>query len=163
MKLVRALRKDPSDTVMASEATQLAEALYANDLGPWVSQTITHNIVPTSSPDLSLLIPESPIFTTYPEFEILNRYCTTRIFLFGLIQSLATLAPLPPALDLGTIITEEMQAATYVAMSSEYAVDSLPRPRTPLGAKVLILPLQISFGAWYRMEKREGGVGGKGA
>jgi hypothetical protein len=117
------------------------------------------------SPDLFVLIPESLAFNSYQKFELLNRYWTTQIFLFGLIQSLATLAPLPPTLNLEIIIAEEIQAATYIAMSTDYAVDSLPQPRTPMGAKIMILPLQISFGAWYRLEKSEellGDVGNMG-
>ena len=82
MKLVRSLRRDPSNMEIAAEANHLAEAVYANDLEFWVSQTVASNIVPTTSPDLSVLVPESLLFNSYQEFEILNRYWTTQIFLF---------------------------------------------------------------------------------
>lgn len=73
MKVVRSLRKERSNTDLAAECIKLAETLYANDLGAWVSQTIQDNTIPTASPDLADLLPESLTFNSYQEFEILNR------------------------------------------------------------------------------------------
>jgi hypothetical protein len=86
----------------------------------------------------------------------------TRIFLLGLIQALATLIALLSILDLQSVIAQKIQAAMYIAMSSDHSVSLLPPSERPLGAKILIVPLQASFGTWYRLEKRDGGFGERG-
>jgi hypothetical protein len=161
MKVDRSLRKELSNSDLAAESINLAETLYANDLGAWGSQTIQDNAIPTASPDLAALLPESSMFLhSYQDFEILNRYLMTRIFLLGLIQALATLTTLSATLDIPSVIAKGIQAASYIAMSSDYSLLSPSQPS--LGAKILILPLQTSFGTWYRLKKREEGVGKRG-
>lgn len=148
--------ENQADEGAKAEALELAETLYFEDLQ--VDSTITAImktallIVPTTSPDIVPLSTQSFVFGSVQYFTCFILHLAARIFLFGLLQSLNTKFTTSPPFDAEFIVGEEIKAAECVLMSVEWAqgVD----PQLPLVALRILLPLQISFGVWHRLEKR---------
>ncbi|KAF8849956.1 hypothetical protein BDZ45DRAFT_752228 [Acephala macrosclerotiorum] len=165
MKLVQSACRDPTNDTRLQEAIELAKTLYNDDLKAWVSYVLADftKIVPTSR-ELSAFSPESFHFDFFRILEIINRYWTCRIFLFGLIQTFFAFTPQALAFNLLTIQTKEFHCANTIAMTTDYAFGLSPPLQQPLGALLPILPLQISFGASFgarhRCQKREACGGG---
>ncbi|KAF2488358.1 hypothetical protein BU16DRAFT_532370 [Lophium mytilinum] len=154
MKLVRAYLQDPCNLTLGTEAVDLARKLYLSNLDTLVSKALLDltDVVPTTSPDLRDFFPESFEYHSVKILDLLVHYWTCRIFLLGLIQSLCDTPYFSTAFSLQDVIEEDERVAGYILMSSEFAASVKPMPT---GAVVMILPLQISFGAWYRSERRE--------
>jgi hypothetical protein len=157
MIMVRSAYQDPTNIDYLRETIKLAEILYKTNLEEWVSSVLSEctTLVPTESPESSLYLPQSFKFDSFHILEAINRYWACRIYICGLIQTLSSLTYPTCPFDIPTIHNVEIQAATNIAMSVQYALKIIPPPQPPLGALHTIMPLQTSFGAWHRCENRE--------
>jgi hypothetical protein len=160
MRLVRAARIDPTDTGALLSALELASDLANSDLESRLKPIIVKSVElrPTMSSDIAAVMPKPYHFDSLQRFALLIRYLTFRVYLSGLLQSLQSLSsasactPLFSLLSLPTLQTSDLAAATAIAMSLDYTFSIAPSLLlVPLR---ILMPLQISFGAWHRLERR---------
>jgi hypothetical protein len=144
------LRQDPSKLSIATEALELAQELHSSKLEPLLEGTDIIKLRPTISDDLVDIYPQSFEFTSVHRFEVVIRYLMTRIILTGLIQSLCKMSDITMIFNLSEIQDEEIKTANLIAMSNQYACSL-----GSVGMLHILLPMQISFGAWHRLQKRE--------
>ncbi|KAF2097766.1 hypothetical protein NA57DRAFT_76574 [Rhizodiscina lignyota] len=153
--LVRLLNADPSGDVVREDSVDLAESMYTSDIELKIARLMQQSVeeVPTTVPDHKESVPLSFAFESVQVYELLVRYWTARILLCGLIQTLCTVVTVtPPSFDLYAIQAHELEAANNIAKSMDYATTTCPS--FPLIALRILLPLQIAFGAWHRLELR---------
>lgn len=150
IRLVRELRATPNDTKKIQDATTLAEELFMTRLEPIIDgETPDYgHWVPTEGPELANYYPESMAFHRVNGFETVTRYCYCRILVIGLCRALREMFSFSPDLDNAELDVEEIRSASMLVMSVQYA-EKLVNP-FPLGSLLMILPLQVAFGAWWR-------------
>ncbi|KAF2816588.1 uncharacterized protein BDZ99DRAFT_566400 [Mytilinidion resinicola] len=155
-RLVRACAACPTNTVLLSETTQLAEELYFSPVGDLVTRSIGEvGQIQTLTPRVAQVLEQSLQYSSIEEFALAIRFETYRVLLSGILQTLHWLDPFSSQFDIEAIESQDTEAATIIAMSVDYAMTvdrSLPLP-----ALRILTPLQYSFGAWYRLAKRQCG------
>lgn len=153
IRLVRELRQDPNNVQKGVDAIALAEKLYLTRIDKIIDGAV-HNYadrVPTRNIELGVYYPESFNFATVSVFETLTRYCYCRILIIGLCRTICSILPISAVLNAAPLQLEELHMAELIAMSTQYA-EGLFDP-FPLGALLIILPLQVAFGAWWRAQR----------
>ncbi|KAH8805197.1 hypothetical protein F5884DRAFT_442366 [Xylogone sp. PMI_703] len=151
IRLTRQCLIDPSDAIAALEATSLAYKLYQNDCQPWASRTLDEraHLIPSSLHHLASIIPESYHFTSVQAYDLALRYYTHRIMICGAIQNLKRVIPTANLPGLDEVELEELEAAAYITMCTEYAM-SLDTV-LPAAELRFLKPLQFTFGVWHRL------------
>lgn len=155
MRLVRHLTANPGDDIIHEEVSVLVESMFTSDIRLKVTNLMQHCVttMPTTILENQGYVPESYTFESVQVFELLVRYWTVRIFLCGLIQThFAISTPTALSFDLHAAQEHDIESAVNIAKALDYASTSCPS--FPLIALRLLLPLQISFGAWHRLELR---------
>lgn len=158
VRLVRQLKQDPCNIDLGVDAVALAEKLFLSNIDPIVDGWLRDYCewVPTEAPDLAYYFPQSLRLAKINIFETLTRYCSCRIVLAGLCRTLKEIFPFSPVLEMAPFAQDELRAASFLAMSTQYA-EELVDPM-PLGPWTMILPLQLSFGSWWRAQRDDGSV-----
>jgi hypothetical protein len=153
VRLVREARADPYDFNAAAEAASLAEELYQTDLQPVVDNLMAKysELIPTRDLALATYFPESTHFIGKTLFVALMRYCSCRIIVIGLCRRLVENGLLLPVQSTSTLEEQEYDCAGKIAMAFQYA-EELRYP-LPMGAYLMMMPMQVAFGSWYRMEQ----------
>ncbi|KAH8879251.1 hypothetical protein GQ53DRAFT_756147 [Thozetella sp. PMI_491] len=163
VRLVRAARADPTNVAARADAIALASKLYTPTLDEWIDSHLkSGNIreVPTK-------IKGNPLPTSY-EFDSYMTYCHSlayfdlRVTLCGLILSLCAIEPpmpnlYPPHLDPVKVAAEDIRGAEWIAMGAENAHQHVQRMPAPFDLMRQNGRLSMSYGTWYRLEKRAGG------
>lgn len=152
-RLAREVRSDPYNIDLGMEALALAEKLYLSDLGTIVDGVVNSysEWFPTLDEGLARYYPDSIEFSSLSVFETLIRYCFCRILILGLCRVLKEVVPFSPILDSASLAYEELRNASLIATSMQYA-EKQKNP-FPLGALLGILPLQVAFGTWWRVQR----------
>ncbi|KAH7116155.1 hypothetical protein B0J11DRAFT_584189 [Dendryphion nanum] len=153
VRLVRELRCDTYNINVGMTATALAEELFSGGVDTIVEDIIQQYVrwIPTKDADLQQFFPESMSFPAASVFESIMRYCYCRIVLIGVCHILREVFPFSLILDQAALGDNELRLASIMAESAQYA-EQLVDP-LPLGPMLLIQPLQIAFGAWWRTER----------
>jgi len=163
VRLVRQAREAPSDAEPRRAAVQLARELYRLDHDDTFQDMLARGIVKVVPSSGEEVLESFLDFTSYCAFCIFINYWGARVLLCGLILSLADISPVMPWIydfDPDLVAAQDVQAAQYLAMSLPFAMRS--PTRLPLTALRFVLPLDLSFGAWHRLESRAGGPGATG-
>ncbi|KAF2268691.1 hypothetical protein CC78DRAFT_565178 [Lojkania enalia] len=155
--LVRRLQDDQSNIEVKNKTLSLAETLYNSNVDSLVDEMLQIHAesVETKTLDLSCCFPQSLKYGNIHVFETLTRYWYCRILIVGLCRTLQKLIPASKSIS-ARLVEEDARAAGYIAMSTQYA-ESLSKP-LPMGPLVIVLPLQFSFGAWWRLYREQHGV-----
>ncbi|KAL1591422.1 hypothetical protein SLS60_012035 [Paraconiothyrium brasiliense] len=103
--------------------------------------------VDTLDEELAKYCPKSLEFEWFNIFEGLIRCFYVRILVLHLCLTLRITFPLLPNLDAANLEEEEGQCAALIAASVQYAEKQEP---FLLSALVMRLPLQVSYGTWWR-------------
>lgn len=157
-RLIRESNEKPLDSALAFQACRLAEVLFENEeleTHTWM-RTVFESFTttaPTSNLEWAALVPKSYQFESIGDLMVVVRYCTSRLFLCGLIQTLCASLAIAPPFDLTIIHSRDIEAARTLAMCVQWAqtID----PSLPLVALKMLFPMQISYGAWDRLQERE--------
>ena len=154
-RLVRRARDCPEDEINADKANALAKPLYFSEVAQAVPRMLAEGTetVPTTSPIVDAsLIPASFHYKTLPMFGPATQYFTLRVILCSLIQTLLHAGVADECFDLLTVQREDLFAAYSINMSLQYAL--LTDPSRGLLVLKMLIPTQMSLGAWYRLEER---------
>jgi hypothetical protein len=92
-------------------------------------------------------------FASVPAFTLALRYYLHRVLVCGLLQSLCALPLVDLPYDLAEIEREDLIAAQSITRCADFGLYS--PMSSPLVALKLIIPLQLGFGGWHRLEKRQ--------
>lgn len=157
IRLVRELRETSNDTQKIQDATALAEELFMTRIEPFINGETPDYCywVPTEEPGLANHYPESMDFHKISGFEMVTRYSYCRILVIGLCRALREMFSFSLDLDNVELDVEEIHSASMLVMSAQYA-EKLVNP-FPLGSLLMILPLQVAFGAWWRAIRDDAG------
>lgn len=154
-RLVRACVEHPNDGALISETVLLAEELYINQTCSLIGQTLgTTRLAPTVTPKVAEQFPES--FHHFPSVEVFSlgvRFCAFSVLLSGLLQTLLSLNIPNLQVDRQRVEEQDIEAATAISMALDHALTV--KQSLPLITLRMVVPLQISFGAWHRLEKRD--------
>lgn len=153
VRLVREVRADPYDFNAAAKAASLAEELHQTDLQPLIDDLMFEYCekVPTRDPALAAYFSESIHFLSKTVFVAMLRYCACRIIVIGLCRQLVETGLLLPVQSTSTLEEQERDCAGKVAMAFQYA-EELRYP-LPMGAYMMMVPMRVAFGSWFRMER----------
>lgn len=157
MRLVRRLLQVPTDEDVRSEVIELVENLLLNriEVETRISSILESavHVHPTKSEEIAALVPQSFAFDSVEHLQLCLWDWLSRMLICGLLQSLNTLFPDSPLVDPGFLERDDIQAAECIAMSAQWTKGL--DPRLSLVELRHLVPMQISFGAWHRLEKRE--------
>lgn len=156
VRLTRSALHRHIDEDATAEAVQVAQTLYASPLETCIRQSLANEL--STRLAISGLVPAVVgsycfDFETLESYVLATQYYAYRILLCGLIESLCTLNDAKGMFILQDVREADVTAATSVAMFIEYALGS-SKPH-PVRALRLQLPLQVAFGAWDRLQKRQ--------
>ena len=160
--LVRSSVSDPTNNPVKQTAAAAAFQLYRSDLASYVEDTIDRFSWTTKSSKDAIGSPVSLVldFSSVSAFILAVRFHLHRVFLCGLLQTLSTHHGPLLNIDMDTVEAQDVASATAIAMSVQYATE--PGQAMPLTALAVVLPLQLSIGAWDRLQRRrqrtDGGV-----
>jgi len=159
IRLVRDVRRDPTNAEAAKEVSTLADKLYRSDLRVLIQGLVEQSTerVPTLDLGLAKYYPESIHFSTMCMMEALMRYSFCRIIILGCCRQLIERGLFNPVHGTSTLAEEEVESAGMIAMSLQHAEQH--GNAIPIGPFVAMAPLQIAFGSWCRLE-RDLGQGG---
>jgi hypothetical protein len=153
IRLVRMIRHECANADMAREALVLADKLYRTDLRGVMQGLLAQATerVPTRNLGLVTYYPESIHFSTLCMMEALLRYSFCRIVIIGLCRQLFEYGIFIPIYSTSTLAEEEIESASMIAMSLQHAEQH--GDAIPMGPFVSMVPLQIAFGSWCRLER----------
>ncbi len=155
---MRQAREAPLDSESRAAAVTLARKLFRSEYDSSFQEMLHRNIVNVVPSSGSGVLESALDFTSYCAFCTHINYWAARVLLCGLILALADISPAMPYIynfDTKAVATCDLQAANYQAMSLPFALRSTTR--LPLNALRFIVPLELTFGAWHRLEARAGG------
>lgn len=158
--LVRACVQDPFNLPTREDVIALVGQLHGSEQESYVEKTIAARSWNNTSVDDQNTSPTGTalVFDSLPVFVLTSRYHLYRLLLGGLLVTLSTISP--NAFNEEAIKeaeTIELTAATSLAECLDFALK--PSPAQSLTIMAMILPLEISLGAWHRLQHREASVG----
>jgi hypothetical protein len=150
LKLVREIRRNPTDFTVNNEASDLAHRLYCTNLSGPMATLISQSAerVPTEDSELAKYYPQSLQFSTMCMMEALIRYHFCRIIVIGLCRQLKIYGLFPITNKATTLEDEEVESAGMIVMSMQHA--HRHGHAIPMGSLLTMVPLQIACGSWYR-------------
>lgn len=159
--LVRLTGSDRSKNPAKHAAIAAAYELYNCSLNSCVENTIDHSswITKSSNEAIGSPVPRSLEFSSVSAFILAVRFYLFRVFLCGLLQTLNKHHGALPGIDMAAVEAQDVASATTIAMCIQYAMR--PGPSMPLTALAIALPLQLSIGAWNRLQRRQQRAGVK--
>lgn len=151
--LVRGAREHPKNHDAAVQAIALASELHNSKGTLTIRRTLTEvmeraRAEPTTLP--SFPVPTALHFDSIADFVLASRFFIFRMILSGLIQRLCDLQDKQPPFDRSAVEAEDVWAGTSVLQCVEWALQS-----DPLLVLRMLIPIQIGFGVWDRLEKRQ--------
>jgi hypothetical protein len=158
VRLVREVWRNPANADAARAISLLADKLYRTDLRALIQSLLSQSTqrVQSLDPELAMHYPESIHFSTMGMMEALIRYSYCRIIIIGCCRQLMEGGLFNPVHGTSTLAEEELESAGMIAMSLQHADQHSNAIR--VGPFVAMLPLQVAFGSWCRLER---GVRGK--
>lgn len=152
-RLVRSCSERPDDSDLFQETVALAERLYLDccdlNLDFYTDQI---DLEPTATQEVLHMFVQSYRFPSVQAYNLLILSYAYQVLLCGLLQSLLRLQVSSPVLDLPEIQKRDLQAATNIGMSADYAL--IMDPTMAMAALNILIPSQLSLGPWHRLEKR---------
>lgn len=151
-RLVRTAAAEPADQQRIEAARELAHSLWHSSALPLIEKRVQEGILPRGPAFKSV----SPRDTAFLSFTSLNAFVIAMDFWYfqnvtcGLLDHLARLCTIE--VDLDDVHDRDVRAASNIADSSDwvYAQNQFP----PLAMLRYVGPLQISWGAWERLDQR---------
>ena len=158
-RLTRHIRSmmEHHDVPSREAAIEMSALLYSLNLESWIhdlSTTDAINIIPTETDELRAITTLSYEFSTISLYTLLIFYWCARVNLLGLCQTLLGILEEPSLFDISTIWNQDVEAATSLAMSVQYAQKATPPPFATAVHRLVTLPLKCVFGSWHRLERR---------
>lgn len=158
VRLVKQVRKSPTDTKAWEQATNLAKEVYVNPFEPWFFDALSKGIITIAPSTLeNSQYPLQHAFNFKALFAYL--YCIQfsylRNIVCGLILALAEISEIKLSaysFNVNVIAADDVQSAQDIAMCTEYAMKSAIL--IPVNSVRQLFPLDTSFGAWDRLESR---------
>ena len=154
--LVRRARSVPRDGIAGADAMALADELYRLGIETWIEEVLDAGdleLHPTADPELIELAESSFRFPSEKASVVLVQFWEMRITVCGCIQALCALPSLAGVCwpwDLSDVRRAELQSARYLAMSLESM--GIASGQVPALEIRQVLPLQMAFCAWYRLQ-----------
>ena len=156
-RLTRACLNALEDVKMKDEAVALAEQLYLCSRDPILDHLLDDTeLCPTASKDV---IPVYAISHRFPSMAALHKTLslyTYRLLLYALLQSLVSQGISSPHIEIARIEEQDIEAAIGVGMAVDYSLSA--DTSMPLATLRVLKPLQITLGAWNRLEERRAGT-----
>jgi len=158
VRLVRESRITPEDTKARTEAFELAQLLYSYEIEPYIQAFMATGIIkpiPSSFPALENCFD----FSSFIIHAFCGTYWNIRVLVGGLIIALSQIPTVDSysiPFDMPAVIASDVRMAQYIAMSVDFSL----KTSAPLAVHTIrqLMPIQTSFGAWHRLELREGGA-----
>ena len=159
VRMTRHARHFPEDVAARAEALALATELYALDLDTWIEELQDAGLLKTTrtcDTRLRAMVDDSFCFPSFRVLSILVQYWELRIMICGCIQTLLSLpdSPSPSPIYLQHVEISDLQSATNLIMSFDH-LHKIAR-KCPAVELRSIFPMEMAFGAWFRLELREG-------
>lgn len=154
--LVRSVLQTPESKEMASEAVSIAIRHYDSPADRYARQTVAAFSTTEPRTPQSVLpqgLEQVFRFTSPRSYTLALQYYLYRAILCGLLQTLHHQQTVEIPIGLAEIAAEDITAAKSLQMCADYAIGS--PYSTPLVALKIIIPLEISFGCWHRLAKRQ--------
>ena len=154
--LVREAKQNPHSADAMIEAIALGQELYGSTGTLTIERTLANLMertksIPTrisSSPE-----PTSFDFNSLADFILATRYFVYRLVVSTLVQTICDLQQDGIPFEREKAETEDIWAARCIFKSVEWAF------KTEQGVHLtmlrMLIPIQIGFGAWHRLEKRQ--------
>ena len=157
--LVRAAREDPTDSILAEKAVELAEELLSLDWTRDQEWELRPRIVPTGRADDAELVPSSFEYSE-EDFEAvvgLNLWWASKIMLSGLCQTLHSCGAPIKWPSLAELYEEERHCAMLIAMTVDYS-----STLAPYGCVAMLMYMQIAWGVYWRQKDFAHSINGYG-
>ncbi|KAH8812718.1 hypothetical protein F5884DRAFT_315677 [Xylogone sp. PMI_703] len=154
-RLVRSCQHLSADASSYGEAVELLRSLSLDDNeANFVQLLQLHKVDVPTLLSHSWITAESWHFDSVAVFELVVRFYSLQILLCGITQKLCDIVPATETLfNLDTIWKKEIHAAISIARCAQYALNL--SPALPFVALRLQIPLQIAYGTWHRLGKRQ--------
>jgi hypothetical protein len=166
VRLLRQARLSPADPAVHAEVIDLAVILYAADLDFIIDDLMANDIiqtVPTSTDEHRDAVQQSFHFTSVEWYNRCLNYWAVRTLACGIVLSLLDILPDGPwtsSFDMLAVASQDVHAAECLAMCAQYSLSD--HTSLPIHGVRFYPMVKFSFGAWYRLEKRDlWGLGGK--
>lgn len=151
--LVRAAVQHPCNSDVVADAVRLAEELHTSN-GTLTIQRTIGNVMQRARIEPTMLssvpVPTSLHFNSDPDFVFATRYLIFRTLLAGLIQTICGINPVSNAFDLAAVEAEDVWIGTSILQCVQWAFAT-----DPLTTLRMLIPLQLGFGVWQRLGKRQ--------
>lgn len=153
--LARLATQQHSNKQRSVEAGSLLKELFNSDADIYARKTLHMHTTLISCPDEVTRSPNNSMldFDSQSAFVLATRYYLYRVFICGVIQRLSNADLGATYIDIVTAQQEDIAAATSIAMSLDYAWR--PGPSLPLTALGILIPMQLSYGSWLRLQRRQ--------
>jgi hypothetical protein len=151
LRLVRSVCQFQNPTGYLETITLLRN-LYRGACDNFIRQIIENisTVVPTRSPQIATLVPQSYHFKSTYAYKLLVRYHTFQLLLYGLMEEMHRVYPLD--IDMVIMRDQDVHAANSLIMCVDHAFNTYPS--MGLLTVRLCVPLQFSYYTWYRLENR---------
>ncbi|KAH8891633.1 hypothetical protein GQ53DRAFT_746645 [Thozetella sp. PMI_491] len=169
-RLIRYLRTHPEDTHIGQDATALARQIF-DDEAIFIQATATGQLryEMAMHPELLDAINLSYRFGSSRFASLVTSYWAVRLILCGLIDSLIEIVPFSAlCINASAVYAEDIRIAMEALMATEYIFmggesAAMDRPLFYTEGSRQFALLQLSFGAWWRLEKRARALGQEGS
>jgi hypothetical protein len=154
--LVREAKQDRCCSDAAVKSISLAQELYSSSGTLTIERTVTD--VMKRTPMVSTKLSSSPEPTSFDfdslaDFMLATRFFLYRLILSALIQNICDLKHGDVPFNRDEAETEDIWAARSILRCVEWAFK--PEPGVPLTMLRMLIPIQLGFGAWHRLAKRQ--------
>ena len=157
VRLVRHARHFPEDSGTMIEASSLATELYALNVDDWIEELQEKgilNVYPTSDTRLKSMVENSYHFPSTRLLSVLIQYWEFRTMVCGTLQTLLDVPGLYlPLVDRAEVQRNDVNAAESLIMCFEHMHKIAQK--CPVVELRFVFPMEMAFGAWYRLEQRE--------
>lgn len=162
-RLIRHLKASPKTAILEQQVVDLARHLYATTIDPnFFSEATSLGelwVEPTVLDDLTDIMPTSYGFKSSKVVSLLAIYWIARLLICGLVEKLVSTVPSTPLFcDRDRVEAEDIRIASEVLMVVQYVFTGLADTDTEMvriKQLQLLSLLQMAFGAWCRMGKRQ--------